>query len=234
MLNEAACKSKILPLLWPLNISPAFAMATKYFEEIVLNIDTNSFSISNNKIRIKEQEYLSFQFNKDDDECEIVLVPKTTNSIGNLQLISSGDFTIIDSLILVNDQSYRGKIKFTNITKSNFTALRFAFRDIYSQEIKTLELPIYPFTNTFVRFYPNGDELFIGEEKVFELTTNNINNVIADGVWTTGEDIDYMFTRQGQKLRLHVLPNQMGTKNLKAHGNKESESKVEDFKTKFK
>jgi len=72
------------------------------------------------------------------------------------------------------------------------------------------------FTLTIVRFYPTSDELFIGEEKVFELVTNNVNNVVADGVWTTGEDIDYMFTRQGQKLRLHVLPNQTGSKNLKA------------------
>jgi len=195
---------------------PAFNLANKYFEDIVLNIDTSSFKISQNKVRIKEQEYLSFQFVKDDDECEIVLFPKSGSAIGNLQLISSGDFSVVDSLILVNNISYRGKIKFANITKSNFTVLRFAFRDIHSQEFKTLELPIYPFTNTFVRFYPNSDELFIGEEKVFELATNNINNVVADGVWTTGEDIDYMFTRQGQKLRLHVLPNQMGTKNLKA------------------
>lgn len=195
---------------------PAFVLAAKYFDDIVLNVDTGSFSISQNKIRVKEQEYLSFRFSKEDDECEIVLVPKLSQTINNLQLLSSGDFRIVDSLLLVNENFYRGKIKFTNITKSNFTTLRFAFRDGYTQELKTLELPVYPFTSTFVRFYPNGDELFIGEEKVFDLVTNNINNIVADGVWTTGEDIDYMFTRQGQKLRLHVLPNMMGTKSLHA------------------
>jgi len=200
----------------PIKQDPAFTMAAKYFDEIVLKADTNSFDIYQNRIRYKEQDYLAFQYNKEDEECEVSLTPKTLIGIAHLQFMGSGDFSIIDSLVYVNDNTYRGKIKFNNLTKSNFTSLRFAFLDVVTKELKTLELPIFLHTNTIVRFYPTSDELFIGEEKVFELVTNNVNNVVADGVWTTGEDIDYMFTRQGQKLRLHVLPNQTGSKNLKA------------------
>jgi hypothetical protein len=200
----------------PAKQDPGFALASKYFEDIRLHIDTNEYSLHNNRIRVNEQEFISFQYSKEDDECEILLIPKPSAGISNLFLIGSGDFTIVDSLMYVNDYAFRGKIRFSNLSKTNFTYLRFAFRDGISQEVKNLELPVFPVTSTMVKLYSTTDELFIGEEKVFELTTNNVNNVVADGVWTSGQDIDYMFSKQGQKLRLHVLPNQMGNRSLKA------------------
>ncbi len=211
-----SCIQSFAQRSFPAKQDPAFAMVAKYFDDIELNIDTNSFNVYQDRIRFKDQDYLGFEYSKEDDVCEISLIPKTLIGIANLQLVGSGDFAIVDSLVYVNENTYRGKIKFNNLTKSNFTVLRFAFLDVITKEPKILELPVFPYTNTFVRFLPSSDELFIGEEKVFELASNNVNNVIADGVWTTGEDIDYMFTRQGQKLRLHVLPNQTGNKNLNA------------------
>jgi len=139
----------------PIKQDPAFTMAAKYFDEIVLKADTNSFDIYQNRIRYKEQDYLAFQYNKEDEECEVSLTPKTLIGIAHLQFMGSGDFSIIDSLVYVNDNTYRGKIKFNNLTKSNFTSLRFAFLDVVTKELKTLELPIFLHTNTIVRFYPN-------------------------------------------------------------------------------
>lgn len=212
MLVQSAASQRTVPP----KQDPAFALASKYFEDIRLHIDTSEYSLYNNRIRVNEQEYISFKYTKEDEECEIVMIPKSSAAVRNLYIVGSGDFTIVDSLMYVNDHAYRGKIRFSNISKTNFTYLRFAFRDGYSQEVKNLELPVFPVTQSVVKFYPTSDELFIGEEKVFELVTNNVNNIVADGVWTSGQDIDYMFSRQGQKLRLHVLPNQTGNRSLKA------------------
>lgn len=193
---------------------PAFAMASRYFEEVVLNVDTGSYSILHHKIKVNGKEYVAFRYVREDEECEIELIPKSVTLLKSLQLINSADFSVVDSLSLVNDNKFRGKIKFQNLSKTNFSTLRFSLQEAGSNDLKIFELPVFPYTSTNVDFMPSSDELFIGEEKVFELGTNNINNIITDGVWTNHEDIDYMLTRQGNKLRLHVLPNQVGTKKL--------------------
>ncbi len=194
---------------------PAIAMALRHFDDILLRVDTNTFSLIQNRFKYKDQEYLQFQFNRDDEEVELILLPKAS-ALDQLKIVPSGDFVIVDSLMLVNETAFKGKIKFNQLTKSNFTSLRFSFYDPYSKSTKILELPVFPYTHTSVSFSQMTDELFIGEEKIFELSTNNINNVVIDGVWTKGKEIDYLLSRQGPKLRIHVLPNQTGSKQLNA------------------
>jgi len=73
---------------------------------------------------------------------------------------------------------------------------------------------LLPCTKTFVGFKPSGDELFIGEEKTFDIITNNASNLVFSGKWTTGQKIDYRLESNNNRILLHVMPNEAGIQTL--------------------
>lgn len=186
----------------------------RFFEELELKIDTSLFSFPKDKIRFKDAEHLAFRYVRDEAVAELYLISKPEQTIRSLSLMPSGDYTIVDSLMLLRGNAYKAKIRFKNITRSDFMSLRFRFRESNIEEFRIVELKLFPHTTTSINFYPNSDELFIGEEKVFDLVTSNPSNIMADGVWVKNKGIDYMLSRSGDKIKLHVLPNQTGNINL--------------------
>ncbi|MFN4122906.1 MAG: hypothetical protein ACK4GL_06340 [Flavobacteriales bacterium] len=186
----------------------------RFFDDVEFRIDTSSFSLSGNKIRFRDADYLAFRYLRDESVAEIILQSKAGQSIKGLHLMPSGDYTIIDSLFALGGDTYVGKIRFKNITRSDFLSLKLRFKESNFEEFRIAEIKLFPFTPTTVEFYPNSDELFIGEEKVFDLVVSNPTNIVADGVWTKDKNIDYMLSRVGDKIKLHVLPNQIGNMNL--------------------
>jgi hypothetical protein len=183
---------------------------TGYFRDVVLNTDTSTYSLSNNQIIFKGEKHLAFEYRHEDAVAEIRLFPVSNANMGGISLQPSGDFELVDSLTNFNDDHIRFKVKFKNISKSQFLNFTFQVQDALTQRNVLHEVKLFPYTNTFARFYPENDELFIGEEKIYELVTNNIGNIRVDNAWTTGEDIDYRITERNGTLRLHLLPSKLG------------------------
>lgn len=146
---------------------------SKYFEELEFKVDTLTFLYSKQKIKFRDVEHLAFRYTKEESVAEIYLQVKAGLSFKQLSLLPSGDFQIVDSLMHLGGDSYRAKIRFKQITKSDFLGLKFRFKESNIEEFKLTELKLFPYTPTLLEFYPNSDELFIGEEKVFELTCSN-------------------------------------------------------------
>jgi hypothetical protein len=181
-----------------------------YFRELVIRSDTSVFYWSKDTVTFNGSKQLRFFYTKDNAVCEISLYPHDINSITNIRLMPSGDYLVIDSLTQINNEYFRVKIQFNSITNSELISLNFQFTDAIKQERRIYEVPIFAYTNTQVQFFTTADELYIGEEKIFELATDNPKNVRINGLWTSGEDIDYRTTLKGDNLRLHLLPNKTG------------------------
>ncbi|MFN3317088.1 MAG: hypothetical protein ACK40K_09770, partial [Raineya sp.] len=92
----------------------------------------------------------------------------------------------------------------TQFANFNFTIFQIPLREI------TCELRLFPYFNTQVVLNPKDDELYIGEERVFELIANNPENVRVNPIPTSGKDIDYRTEYVGKQLRLYLLPNKLG------------------------
>nr|HQH41955.1 hypothetical protein [Bacteroidales bacterium] len=52
-----------------------------YFREIVVRVDTTSFSSAGNLIRIGNLDYLPFRYQRDDEVCELLLYPQQLQKI---------------------------------------------------------------------------------------------------------------------------------------------------------
>ncbi len=189
------------------------------FLDAKLFVDTLEYSYRNNALNIGANKALAFEYKKEAEVAEVYLFFDQELAPNRLALVPSADFTLVDSILIFDDYA-RFKIRFNALTESEF--LKFIFRhDLGDKDVLT-ELPLFPYTNTYAKLYLGSEELYIGEEKEFEITTNNVQNINIDNRWTEDLPINYRLTRSGGKLLLHILPNTLGKQeiNLKLTTNK--------------
>lgn len=200
---------KILVLLLFVNLTAFIGYSQvndrKIFRDLAIKIDTGRYSLSSDTIRHNGETKLCFSFRKEDEICELNLYP-VNNKIKNLQLVGAADYDRLDSFVLINNEYYRLRLKFVNLFKSQF--LNFTFSAIVDSSEKPVieEIKLLPYTKTIASFGPISDDLFIGEEKVIELTTNNLRNLRLTNEWNKSQDINFKILEENGKLNVHLIP----------------------------
>ena len=182
-----------------------------YFLDAQLSVDTSSFTWSDHSIVYQDKEHLGFRFQETNAVAEVMLYFDEAAPITGISLVPTNDYFLMDTVLVFNDYA-RFKIQFGDLTQSNFLKLLLKVKSGEEQEL--VELPLFPYTETYAELYPGVNELYIGEEKVFEITTNHVSNIQVDNRWSEGLPINYRVTREGGKLLLHLLPNKLGRQKL--------------------
>lgn len=196
-------------LAFPVLLQAQIRQPSQFFSDIVLHIDTTQYSWAKHAIEVRGKKQLAFPYDEESEIVEVFLRFRNISDSNNLRLLPSGDYELVDSLLVLPNYA-RFKVKFRSLTESNF--LKFTFEvstDTSAYELT--ELPLFPYTNTYVELYPSTDELFVGEEVVFEITTNNVGNLVYDSRWTEGLPINYRVFRDGKQFLLAVLPGSLGS-----------------------
>ncbi len=187
----------------------------KFDESVFLDakvfVDTAEYNWKQDVIWERERKSLIFKYEQESEVAEVYLFFDGESGVNDIQLVGSSDYNILDSMLIFRDYA-RFKVSFNRLTEAQF--LKFLFKVKIEEESDLVELPLTPYTKTYVKLYPGTDELYIGEEKVFELTTNNSKNVVVDNRWTEGLPIDYRITKQAGKLLVHLLPNELGRQSV--------------------
>ncbi|NRA52391.1 MAG: hypothetical protein HRU12_24960 [Phaeodactylibacter sp.] len=188
----------------------------RFFKEVEMRIDTSVFRWTENQLKWQEDSYLTFEYREETPTVEFRFFPIGRSVIEGVTLLPSGDFELIDSLRLINEEYYRLKLKFKPITKLDFLQIPMEISSIYSRDPYLLEFRLFPTTRTQLSFLSSAEELFIGEERVFELQTDNLDNIRAQPSWGKDGEIPYRVTKEKGKLRLHLLPDAVGIRMLSA------------------
>ncbi|RSK23992.1 hypothetical protein EI290_21170 [Hymenobacter metallilatus] len=164
---------------------------------------------------VQGEPHLYFYYRQDDEQAELLVYPETPGRQG-LRLQRSADFILIDSLTAMDGgQYYRAKLRFKDLSSNKFLSLSFRQpSDSVGFAPQTQTVKLLPIMRTTLEFRPADTELFVGEEKVFELSSNNPKNIRVTTEWTHGQDIDYRLEQEKGLLKLHVLPNALGTRQL--------------------
>jgi hypothetical protein len=197
--------------IWALCISGvAFAQQTNVlsgtvFNEVEIRVDTAMYAYSKNRISVGGEQYLPFHFTRNDQTIEVRLYLRNNVQAGirSIGLPRSDDYTVLDSLTLINAEYYRTRIRFNDLSNTEFPAFQV---DVQVQDVRRLFLPLLPFTATYATIYPGEGDLYIGEEKRFEIISNNIENLKIDQRWKKKEHYEYRFVRKDEKVFLAILP----------------------------
>ena len=184
------------------------------FDDIVLRTDTSEYSYRENQVSYQGSPHLAFRFWDPDPVSEVTLHLIQGDTLAEIQLLPSGDFEVVDSLVYINDNKARFKVRFLDLLNSDFLKFSFKSTDTLRQDAGPTELKLLPYTPTHLKLYSPSDELYVGEEKVFELLTNNIENIRIENDWIESEQFNYRISKTFNQIRLHVVPRSLGRQQI--------------------
>ena len=195
--------------LWLVGLAPARAQAP-LLRSLSLTLDTTRYALGEQMLTVAGEPRLYFYYHLDDQAAELSLVPAVPGRPP--RLLPSPEFVLQDSLVLGTGGVYHGTLRFRNLTGSPFVRLAFApATDSAGGAARTRQVvSLLPLTTTTLDARVTDNELYIGEERVIELSTDNIANVRPMAEWTKSKDIDYKLVREKNGLFLHVVPNSLG------------------------
>ncbi|NML63884.1 hypothetical protein HHL22_01570 [Hymenobacter sp. RP-2-7] len=195
------------------SLGPACAQAP-LLRSLSLTLDTTRYTLGEQMLTVAGEPRLYFYYHLDDQAAELSVVPTVPGRPP--RLLPSPEFVLQDSLVLGANGEYHGTLRFRNLTGSPFVRLAFApAADSAGGVARARQVvSLLPLTNTALDAHLTDNELYIGEERVIELSSDNIANVRPMAEWTKGKDIDHKLVREKNGLFLHVVPNSLGPHSL--------------------
>lgn len=195
-------------LLQFLITTTSFGQASKFITDVELRTDNGLFTLSNNLLSIRNEPHLAFFYEEEDETVEVFFNIDTTYNINTLSVDLSTDFDIIDSLSLEAKDLFRMKVRLKRLSESNF--LRFSLVANNDQVNKQI-IRLFTYTRTNINLNIQENELYVGEEKTFELFTDLPENIRLQAAWQNNGSIKYRITRRSNRILLHLLPEKIGT-----------------------
>lgn len=202
----------ILVFLCPFNAKSQSAIR-RYFSEVEIRIDTNVFTWSKNVYTIGNEKRLTFQFDQNEAVVEVRFFPTTQFEGVISEILPSSFFTILDTVKLINEEYFSAKVRFDDLSNVALLSITPVLKRREENDIN-IRVPLLPITNTYATVYPGEGDLFIGEEKSFEIVTNNPDNLKFDTRWQKKEDYEYRIHRREEKLLFTVVPSKRGALNI--------------------
>jgi hypothetical protein len=186
------------------------------FKEVILRIDTTAYTWSENTVMYQSAKHLYFAYDRISPICEVELHPHSLQHIRKISLSPSVDYELLDSITKSIDYNqkeeyFRFRVRFTNLDESNFISFNFWIEhegDKANVKENFSSLRLFAYTSVKANLMNNDDELFIGEERVFEIETNKPQLIKADNSWSENEAINYKISERNGRIFLHLLPNE--------------------------
>ncbi len=192
-------------------VAHAQAPGPPLLRSLSLTFDTVRYSLGEQMLNVAGEPRLYFYYHTDDQVAELRLTLVRPGARPP-RLLPSPDFVLQDSLVADASGEYHGTLHFRNLTGAPFVRLAFAPAADSAGRVPRAQqiVSLLPLTRTTLDARLTSPDLFIGEERVLEISTNNIANVRVSNEWTKNQDIDYRLSREKNGLFLHLIPNTLG------------------------
>lgn len=186
-------------------------------QELVLRVDTSRYRYPADVVQVAGEPHLPFRYEQDAQTVEISLRlrDKPQWRDRQLRIDPSPDYDLLDSLYLIEGNQYRFRLRFRSLNRSDFLQLVLVLQAGERQDRVALRL--FPFTETRAVFYPGQDELYIGEEKRFEIISNQVGNLRLDGTWQKQGALAYRFVERDGQAFIDLLPQFLGQDSFDFH-----------------
>ena len=141
---------------------------TTLFQEARLET-AYGISGSENLIQINGQEVIPFYYENPEETVVLTLQPTENASFDtSLHIIPSSDYEILEPPVFYRNGTYRIKLRFRNLNDPSFIRVLFQ-QDTDSTSFIADELSLYPYTKTRINFFLKDEDIFLGEDKIYEL-----------------------------------------------------------------
>ncbi|MBS4012585.1 MAG: hypothetical protein KGZ97_02325 [Bacteroidetes bacterium] len=178
--------------------------------DISLRVNNVEYFYLKNNQTYNNENFLFFKAENNQVVAEVRIYPEKEGiAIPGLRIINSPDYDIIDTLLFINNNHYRSRIRFNNLAKAEYPVLLISYLNSNSQ-ITNKEIKLAPYFIPTLQYDDSSVELFRGEEKTIEISGTNLFSVELYPEWTKHNSLDYKLIRHGNNLRLLVRANNTG------------------------
>jgi len=200
-----------LPLILLLNLSAQDHPTLPFSEVLIRTAQGNSSSLKD--MSPEETPRLTFIYASPGEEAELLIRTANDTAAGVVYaLLPSGDYEIIDPLLPENGL-LRAKVRFSNLNESSL--LRFVItKTTATDSTVSYAIPLLPLSRTEANYFVQNDEMFLGEEKIFEIVSNNPGNIRVNTDWVHAGSFDYRIEKKFDQVYLHAVPRIAGTQTL--------------------
>ncbi len=202
---------KILSIATLLILTISIYAQHSSFKKIYIVSDTVLYNSKSHFIKSEDRTKLYFYYSNSQQVVEFRMFPVNPNL--NFELVASRDYVIVDSLLNIGEYS-RMKVQFSDLNTSDL--LRLTFKIKQDTGFKYEEIHLQALNKTTASIRPSDNELFIGEEKTYEVYSNNPDNINISSEWISSGSMDYRFSKSGGKIFLSIIPQELGQKLLTA------------------
>ena len=183
-----------------------------YIDNVTIQTSNSRFSATKDTVSFQNKNYLFFKYSKENEICDVKVFPSLRYKIKDISLVESADFKLLDSVVNFNNQYYTFKVQFQHISTTDFLRFRLNIEADNTNVIQ--DIPLLPVTETTAKLNTKGEDLTVGEEKVFELISNHPENIKLTPDWQSTKDADYRITENNGQLYIHLLANAIGNKTI--------------------
>jgi hypothetical protein len=187
--------------------------ARQLFYNISLRIDTSLYTWEQHRLLIQDEPHLWFAYEEENPVVELRFQHRQSNVRG-LAILPGDGYELLDSLLNVNDDHYRAKLRLRNVTMTEFLTLPLQVTLANQRPAVIFELRLFPVTETIAYLPEEPNELFVGEEKTIVLESNKPENIRFTQVWTSGQPVNYQLSRREDKISVQILSTQPGRQTL--------------------
>jgi hypothetical protein len=187
--------------------------ARQLFYNISLRIDTNLYTWEEHRLLVHEEPQLWFYYDEENPIVELRFYHRQ-QSVRGLEILPGDGYELLDSVLNVNDDHYRAKLRLLKVTLSEFLTLPLRINPAGPRGASIFELRLFPVTKTLAHLPEDPNELFVGEEKTIILESNKPENIRFNPGWTSGLPVNYQLSRREDKIQVQILSTQPGRQEL--------------------
>jgi hypothetical protein len=180
--------------------------------KLSLTVDTNTYDSEYHTLTVGSTKKIYFFSRILNPVASLKLTPLDKNiNLSDFEVLKvheSSDFEIIDSFYALKN-TLIGKVRFKDLIQSDFLTLTLTYK-LPKSEPKIQVFDVQPIIETYISVKPESEEAFIGEEKIFELNSVFIRNIIPEQRWYSTDTYEYMISEKEGKYFLHIVPTKTG------------------------
>lgn len=207
-------RSLLLFFVLSLAFSEVSLAQKRFFSELEVRVDTSLYNSQESSVIVNGRPVLAFPVPRTDQVIDVFFYPPETGPLPEAELTLSKDFILLDSLELIDSAFYRARIQFVDLNRVGILPLTIRYRSP-GGPARNQAFELFGYVPTRAILQSKDDEVFLGEEKVFDVATSNATNIRADGVWQTLNGVEYRLFMAGTQLKLSIATTEPGLKDIR-------------------
>ncbi|TAG57334.1 MAG: hypothetical protein EAZ27_02925 [Cytophagales bacterium] len=182
-----------------------------YFENFELKIDTSVFTLAKNTHLYQLEKYLFFKSTQNQGVAEIIFRPNSESLIEKIEIISTTDYVLIDSVRAFEGNVFSGKIKFSDLENGKNIGLILSLKLTNGKNIN-YQIKLYSYQETYISQVEENIDVFVDEEKTIEIPCSDPYNIRYNSDFSDSKEDDISISPSLNTLKIKLKSKSIGNK----------------------